>query len=250
MDLLRGLQSFATSLWTWTHGGSTTLSYLIRRTIEERQKKKKERIKWEKEKYPITSEDKKKLFSDRVGFSLDELRVALRNLSTTMNFINGFEKLGFVETVNENPTEYKNDPRGIMVYLTSIWDTTLETLYYKKEETEVFSGAIGRLLALSVWAEEGRRAIGLNRFMVAATICGIASKNNGKISAEKFVDEFIQHHEPKGKAYEMLSYNNMKVKHIRFVKSNDGKTITIKEDALLAYERIYKRGLELMRSLR
>ncbi|MBU4501308.1 MAG: hypothetical protein KKA79_01855 [Nanoarchaeota archaeon] len=249
VDLLRGLQSFATSLWTWTHGGSTTLSYLIRRTVEERQKKREERARWEKEKYQITPEEQRKLFSDKIGFSLEILREDMRNLSTTMSFINGFEKLGFVEIIDENPPEYKNDPRGVMVYLTPVWDTALDTLYYKKEETEVFSGAIGRLLALSIWAEEGRRAIGLNRFKIAATLCGIAENNNGKIPAERFSEIFVMHHEPKGKAYEMISYDNQKVRNIRFVKSNDGKKIVIKKESLLAYKRIHERGLELMRAM-
>ena len=89
---LRGTQSFAVILWSWTYAGSALLSYMIRRAIEERVKKRAERKRWQKEKYSITPEEKKELYDDRVWLEFNELRYAVRRLSTAVKFLKGLEE--------------------------------------------------------------------------------------------------------------------------------------------------------------
>ena len=253
VPILHGLQSLATGspLWTWTHGGAAIFSYLIRRTVEERQKKKDERVRWEKEKYPIESAEKEELYSDKVWFPLDRiLGDAGRRFTTIITFLNGFEGMGLIEKENRNPPGYEDDVRGMMIALTNIWDLQLERLERKGEETEVFSEAIGRLAALSVLAIQGSRFAGLKPFKILSNICDVAAKNNRKIKIQECREIFERNKEPVARMYQMFSYDNQKVPGIRFVEKYDAREILIKEEAILANNRVNERAQRFIRRIR
>lgn len=218
---LKGIQSFASSLWNWTNVGVVILSYLMRRTIEKRKEKAKEE------------------------FSLAEIIDMTKNLNTTEFFLEGFEKSGYIKMVDNNPKGYKGEKDGIKISLTPIWKTSLRRLESKGKETEVFSQSIGALLSLSVLAKQEGKPCGVRLFTAFSNMCDLAGNNmndKNKVSLDDCKALFAKEGRTIGRFYQALSEDNQKVDALRFISKNDGKNIVVSTNAINFHRRISKRA--------
>jgi hypothetical protein len=250
VDILRGLQGFGISLWSWTIAGCEVLSFLIRRTVEEKVKRKEERKKWEKELYPIEKEKREELYSNKVGISFNEFQHATKNIHTATLFIKGLQEMGFAEVVDKNPEGYENDPRGVFVLLTPVWDKTLETLETDKKEAVIFSESIGKLLTFGVLKEMEYLCIGLASYKPLARLVSQVKDDDTPISREVVEKIYEECGQPKGKFYQMLAYDAQRDPSIRFIKKDTGKESYLNYNVIRAYALIHQRALEISRRRR
>jgi len=223
IERLKGIQSLASSLWTWTHGGTALLSFIIRGTVEKRKEK------------------------EEIIFSLDEINKIMKRMSTTKELLFGFADSGYIKIIDKNPEGYEGYPKEVWVSLTPIWDNMLRRLYKNKKEKEVFTHNIGSLLTLSILSKQEGRPCGLRLWKALASMCDEADNNNREVSLDTCKVIFSKEGRTGAKYYQLLAFDNQRVKDIRFIEKNDGEKITITENALNAYRIIRQRADGLVR---
>lgn len=250
VEILQGLQAHAISLWTWTITGSALLSYLIRRTVEERIKKKEQRKKWELEKYPVSKEEKEELYNDKIWLKFSDLRDATTNISTVVIFIKGWEARKFIDVIDKNPEGYEEDPRGVYISLASIWNKVLSRLERNKKETQAFSEATGKLLTLPILKDAGYSFAGVRTYKPMALLASRVKDDETPITIDAVKDIFDECGLPIGKFYQMESYDNQRDPSIRFIKKNTGKEIYLQRHVIRARKLIHQRALEIARKRR
>lgn len=250
METLRGVQAFAVTLWSWVHSGPALISYLLKRTIEERVNKKLKREKFEIGELPLTAETKKELYDNRIWLDFDELRYAVKSLKTAVKFVKGLEGMGFVETWDTNPEEYKDHPGGIKISLTPIWDGVIDRLERDRNETVVFSEDIGRILALSILAElkaeNAVRFCGQTSFLPMIRLARKGNNDTTPISIRDAEEIFGS----KMKYARMRAIDNRRDPSIRAVKYDNGKELFLTNNFIRTASLIRRRGIQLTRERR
>lgn len=250
-ELIRGLQAFSVSLWSWTITGAAILSYVVRRTVEERREKRQRRKQVEEKNTQLDPDEQRDLYDDRIWLPFDELRHSHKNIHTVKIIIKGLEEMSppFLEVVDRNPEGYEYNPRGVYLSLTPVWNLMLERLERNKRETEVFSEAVGKLLTLSVLREMRYACCGVRSFKPVALIANRVPDDKTYITMDEINDIYDSIGLPRGTFYQMMSYDGQKDPGIRLIKANTEKGILLTRHAIRAYTLIRQRGIQLLRRL-
>jgi hypothetical protein len=251
-ELIRGLQSFSVSLWSWTIAGAAIMSYVVRRTVEERKKKIERRREVEEKNIQLDPEERIRLYDDRIWISFQELRHSHKNINTVKVIIKGLEvrPSPFIEVSDENPPGYEHDPRGVFVSLTPVWNLMLERLERNEKETNIFSESIGKLLTLSILRDMKYACCGVRSYKPIALLASKVPDDKTEITMDEIHEIYDGIKLPRGTFYQMMSYDGQKDPGIRLIKANTGKGILLTRHAIRAYSLIRQRGLQILRGVR
>lgn len=160
METIRGLQAYNVSQWIPKAGGSNTLAYILRKTIEKRREKRAMQERYQRHPWEISDAERRELFSNEVWITREEFVKDMGNFRSAIRFLTNLENqvgqlVKLFEKRNINPIidgEQLNDRRGHQFRLSDIWNPLLERMERSGKEAEAYSYHIGAILTSSTLA--------------------------------------------------------------------------------------------------
>jgi len=226
VDLLRGLQALAVTIWIGVRGVESIIDVMIGKALE-----------------GIDPADSEHDSVDKIVVPWKELKWLLKGLSipNIPRFLKALVQLGFLEE------HFDPDTGGLVGYsLTRVWNWPVEEMKARGKEMSVFASDIGILLALSVLS------MGVRSFRPVIVALNRAEKNNGQMACNEMLNVYIGSIGGRlaGRTYyELCRRDNMKDPEIRLMASNDGKVIIFSPPVFRVLRRLNELALRRYREI-
>jgi len=226
IDLLRGLQALAVTIWMGVRGVESIVDVMVGKALER-----------------LDPSDRTRDGVEKITVPWKELRWTLKGLSlqNVPRFLRALVQLGFLE-------EHIDPDTGSLVgySLTRIWNWPVEEMKARGKEVSMFVSDIGILLALSVLS------MGVRSFRPVIVALNRAEENEGQIACQEMLGIYIGSIGGRlaGRTYyELCRRDNMKDSEIRLIASNDGKIIIFSPPVFRVLRRLNELALRRYREI-